>query len=428
MGILPVGAQEWRLPEMFSVQQNFDTTFIYDCPEKICEEFRRKHIGSCIRKNDRVLLLVGSRGIDRLDVIVKQMGDCIKMLGAVPFIMPAMGSHGGGTIEGQVQILREYGITQDRMGIEIVCSNETSVVGTASCGTQIRICTEAMQFDHIVPIARVKPHTDFKGNIESGICKMLAIGLGKHEGCYTLHQQGFEDFPRLIPEAAQIILSRCSVPFALAIVENAYDKVCHLELVMRDEIIDREAELLKMAKGRIGRIPFQEVDVLIVEQSGKDISGAGMDPNVIGRTTRGILPGFMGPMVKQLVVLDLSEQALGNACGIGVADFTTKKLFQKIDFESTYTNAIASGNVNCARIPIVCIDEQEAILAACLSCGKVPREKIRILRIKDTLHLETMQVSKSMLEDCEKNPCITILGLHAGTEDGRETISTKGKL
>jgi hypothetical protein len=261
-----------------------------------------------------------------------------------------------------------------------------------------------MNYDHIIPIARVKPHTDFRGPIESGICKMLVIGLGKHEGCYTIHKQGFGEFPRLIPEAAQIILKRCPVTFGLAIIENAYDQTCHLELVKKEELLEREPELLKIAKEQMGKILLKEADVLVVDYSGKDISGAGMDPNVIGRTTQGLLPGFDGPVCKNLVVLDLTKQALGNACGIGVADFTTRKLFDKIDFKATYTNAIASSNIKCASIPIICSDEREAILAACMSCGNMPIEEVRIVRIRDTLHLDEILVSKNMMDEVGRLP------------------------
>jgi hypothetical protein len=245
----------------------------------------------------------------------------------------------------------------------------------------------------------VKPHTDFSGPIESGICKMLAIGGGKHNGCSRLHREGFPALAHIIPDAAGVIIDRVEIPFALAIVENAFDKTHTVEAVPGSEIFSREPELLDLAKSLMPRIKFDDVDVLIVEQIGRNISGTGMDPNIIGRDSYGQIPGAV-PRVKRIIIEDLTEDSHGNAIGFGMADFILRRAFEKVDLGMTYTNGMASGNPEGARIPVIAETEEEALRAAIQSAHQTDIDNPKIVRIKDTLHLSEIEISANMLGLC----------------------------
>ena len=253
----------------------------------------------------------------------------------------------------------------------------------------------------------MKPHTDFTGPIESGICKMLAIGGGKHNGCSRLHREGFPALTHIIPDAARVILEKTNVPFALAIIENAFEKTHTLEAVPGRDILSREPELLKLAKSLMPRIKFDDLDVLVLEQIGKNISGTGMDPNITGRDAYGQIPDAI-PRIKRIIIEDISEGSHGNAIGCGMRDFILRKAFEKIDFEPMYTNGIASGNPEGIKIPVILENEDEAIRAALQTCHSTDLNNPKIVKIKDTLHLSEIEVSANMLDLCqdEKEFCI----------------------
>jgi hypothetical protein len=404
--VLPRRVLDIPLPRMIKVLQKFESRGLADLERSIREQCLRREIRDRIRPGQRLALAVGSRGITNLARIVGTVADCLKTLGAEPFIVPAMGSHGGGTAEGQREVLHSLGISEHDIGVPIVSSMEVVRIGETSDGIPVLMNREAFLADMVVPIARIKPHTDFRGAYESGICKMLAIGLGSHEGCSRLHQEGFTHFHQLIPEVAGVFLKQAHIGFALALVEDAYEETAIVETVTAEDILEREPRLLKKAKAWMPRIMIPEIDILAVEEIGKEISGAGMDPNIIGRTTQGILSDFSGPNIKRIVVLDLSEETHGNACGIGLADFTTKKVWGKIDLTATYANVIASGNPEAGRIPVLMEGEKDAIQAA-LSCSPgVNIDQPRIVRIKNTLDLRVIHVSENMLPELEKNPAL----------------------
>jgi hypothetical protein len=398
MPILTDTALKMTLPTMYKVQQEFEAEEIADINQAVKAEINKAEIRGLIKTGQKIALAVGSRGIHNLDAIVRQTIVSLKGLGAEPFIIPSMGSHGGATAEGQKQVLADYGITEHAMGVSIVSSMEVEQIGETENGIPVFLDKNALQADLIVPIGRVKPHTDFKGPIESGICKMLAIGLGKHEGCSRLHQEGFDTFHKVIPEVAQVIIKQAPIGFGLAIVENAFDRTAKIKCMPAPRILEEEAQLLEYAKTSMPKLLFENIDVLIIEEIGKDISGAGMDPNITGRTTKGIIEGFDGPAIQRIIVLDLTEHTHGNAAGIGAAEFTTKKVMDKIDFTSTYTNCIASANPEGARLPIVMETEREALIAAIQCCNRIDINHPKIVRIKNTLDLSEIHVSEALME------------------------------
>lgn len=404
MPILPKSAYDIKLPEMYHVKQIFPDTELNDIAEKIDEDFRYDEIASSVKAGQSIAVLVGSRGICDLNITVKSTIDNLIRLGTKPFIVPAMGSHGGGVAEEQRKIIEGYGITEEAMGVPIKASMETVIIGETSGGVPVHIDKNAYNADGIVPVGRVKVHTDFDGPIESGLCKMLAIGGGKHNGCSRLHREGFDKFPVLIPQVAGIMLATLNVPFGVAIIENAQEKIYNVEIVSGGSIMEREPELLRISKSLMPKLQFKEIDVLIVEQIGKDITGAGMDPNITGKKSVGKIAGFEGPDIKRIFVLGLSDMTHNNATGCGIADFMLKDSYRQIDLASTYTNCIASGNPEAGKIPILVENEEEGLRAAIQTCSGINVNEAKIVKIKDTLHLIDIQVSESMLPLCgDKN-------------------------
>lgn len=395
--ILPETIRNITLPEMVRIRQYFAEDSLEDTEAAVKAEARA--FASSMDAGRTAAVLVGSRGIRDIDRIVKAVVDVLLEAGVKPFIVPAMGSHGGGKSEGQVQILRDYGITEESMGVPIDASMETEIVGQTPDGIKVHFSKAALAADYVIPVCRVKPHTDFTGPIESGLCKMLVIGGGKHNGCATIHRQGFPALAHLIPDAARVILDAANVPFGLAVIENAFDQTHTVEAVAGRDILTREPELLKLARRLMPRIKFDDIDVLIVERIGKDISGTGMDPNITGRDSYGQIPGAV-PRVKRIIIEDLTEGAHGNAIGFGSADFILRGAFEKIDLAATYTNGMASGNPEGAKIPVICESEEEAIRAAIQTCAGTDIHDPKIVRIKDTLHLAEIEVSANMLELC----------------------------
>ena len=406
MPILPKSAYDIKIPKMVNVEQIFpdDKLDPAEIPtildDRICsEEFKNR-----LHRGDKVAVLVGSRGISNLADVVKSTIDSLKKQGCEPFIVPAMGSHGGGIAEEQRKIIEGYGITEEAMGAPIKASMETVIIGETKSGVPVHIDKFADEADAIVPVVRVKVHTDFAGPIQSGFCKMLSIGIGKHNGCSRLHQEGFARFHDLIPEVGGIVIEKKNIPFGVAIIENAHEHVYTVEVVAGEKIKEREPELLALSKSLMPRLQFEKIDVLIVDQIGKDITGSGMDPNITGRRASGPIENFVGPEIGRIVVLGLSEGTHRNATGIGLADFITKDVFESYDPISTYANCIASGNPNAGKIPIIMENEEDAIRGAIQTCAGIDVNDAKIVRIKDTLHLVDIQVSENMLTLCENNP------------------------
>lgn len=410
MAILTESAYRMTLPKMYRVIQKFNGSELDNIEEHILNQMNKPEIRAMVKPGMNIAMAVGSRGICNMALIARTVGEILIGWGARPFIVPSMGSHGNGDAEGQRAVLAGYGITDESMGFPIISSMEVDEIGTTSEGVNICIDRHANGADLIIPLGRVKPHTDFKGPIESGLCKMLTIGLGKHEGCSRLHQRGFEHFPELIPEAAKIIIEKCKIGFGIAILENGYDKTYWIEAVPAGRIHEREPELLTMAKEMMPSIMFKDIDVLVLDEFGKDISGAGMDPNITGRTTKGRIKDFSGPNIQRIVVRGLTEATHGNACGIGLADYILQECADVIDREATYTNCIGSGNPEAGRIPICVKNVREGILASLKTCVDTDVRNPRIVFAKNTLSLSEIWVSEALLAEAENNDNMIICG------------------
>ena len=401
------GGFDIDLPDFFKVRQKFSDAVVADVDAAVAESFGRLPAMDIAGK--RIAIGVGSRGISPQPEVLKAVVGQLLAAGAQPFVVPAMGSHAGGTAEGQRGIIEGYGMTEEFLGIPIEASMDVVEVGQLADGTPIYCDRIAFEADFIVPCNRVKPHTDFRGKHESGLVKMMAIGLAKHAGATAIHRQGFARFAETIPEAGCVFLENTRTLFGIAMVENGYDQLLHVELVGRNQIFERDAALLEMAKANIPRFHFDAVDVLVVDQIGKNISGAGMDPNATGRPgTR--LPGFDdAPDISRIVVRDLTEATHGNATGLSGADVTTQRVIRKMDWTSTYVNVVTSGVIEGASIPLVANTDQEAIALALHGCPKLAPADSKIVRIRNTLDLAEIWATETMREEIEAHPQMEII-------------------
>lgn len=397
-------------PKMRKVRQVFDIGSILNVGETVEQELSKTEIMSKIKHGMNIAIAVGSRGISHIDQIVKKSVEIFKKRGAIPFIVTAMGCHGGGTSEGQREILRGYGITEDRIGAPVLVDLDVVELGKTSFGNVVYTNRTAYEADMTVLINRVKLHTDFdgKGDIESGLCKMASIGLGNHIGCVSIHKVGLENFPEVLKEVASLVFSRSNIGFGIAIVENALEEPYLIEAVPVETILNREPELLRIAMMKMGKIQFPQIDILILEEIGKNISGTGADPNIIGRL--GFKKDLKGiPKIKCIVVLNLSEKTHGNATGIGLADVTTKKVLKNMNFEITYANCLVGGSklgMECAKLPFIMEDDNEAIAAALKIWGGEDTQNCRIVKIKNTMELEYIDVSQALWPYIEENPSL----------------------
>jgi len=390
------------LPRWAPVRQRLDDTRVGDPAAAVAAEFARPGVGDALRPGQRVALTAGSRGIDQIDRVLAAAVAEVKRLGADPFIVPAMGSHAGATAEGQTAMIAHYGITEAAMGCPIRSSMETVLLGEIEGGIPVWFDRNAYEADATIPIGRVKPHTDFRGPVESGLMKMIAIGLGKQKGADFFHSQGIAEFGHLIPRVALYTLSRVNIPFGIALVENGYGRLSLVEAVPAPRIWDREQQLLQLARERLGRLPGERIDVLIVDYIGKDISGDGADPNVINRDIAGVLPPSeepVTPRIQRLVVRDLTEDTEGNATGIGMADVALRRAVDKMDPIATYMNLITAKAPQGARIPLTVDTDRQALYVALACCLRTTPETARIARIRDTKHVETLWASEPLLPE-----------------------------
>jgi hypothetical protein len=352
--------------------------------------------------DERVAITAGSRGIANMPSIVRAAGEAIKEAGGDPFVMPAMGSHGGATADGQRDVLAGYGITRESVGMPVVSSMDVQQIGCVD-GVPVFMSTTALEADHVLLLNRVKPHTDFHGPVESGLAKVCAIGLGKQRGAQIIHSHGTYGLVELMPRVARCIIEKTGkILGGLAILENPREETADLVFVAPDGIgKDVEQDLLLRAKSLMGALPFDELDVLIVDEMGKNISGTGMDTNIIGRMFVPGVPEDPRPKVTALVVLDLTEPSHGNAVGLGLADFTTEAFVQKIDWNATYMNAYTSGTGGLmrGRLPTVLANDRAAIATAIRMSGQPDTARLRLARIKNTLQVAEVQFSPSLLDE-----------------------------
>jgi len=394
------------LPKFVKVKQLFKQDRIDD----VVQEVRAQLIPHLTHLQGKTIAIgVGSRGIANIKVITKTLVNELITAGAKPFIIPTMGSHGGATALGQAGVLATYGITPDSMGVPVDASLEVVSIGELEPGLPIYVAQSALQAEGIIVIARVKAHTAFRGPIESGVAKMITIGLGKQIGADSLHHQGFGRFAELIPKAAQMIVEKSKVLFALGIVENAYEQTYKIEVISRPEILamDKERALLEESKKIMGQLLFPEFDVLVIEEIGKNISGDGQDPNVTGLYINKYCSG--GPRFQKSVIFGLTEETHGNANGMGVVDVVARNLFDDIDFGSTYTNSFTSTEILPVKIPMVAGSKEDALRIVVKTCNGVERGKHRIVWIKNTLELEEIVISEALLEEAQAHSQIEVL-------------------
>jgi hypothetical protein len=388
-------------PPMYRIQQRFERTSIKSIPEAVRQEFSRLKGTKNIKPNQRVAVTVGSRGIDNLRTIVATVVECIRNMGLKPFILPAMGSHGGATGEGQTKVLREMGITESSVSAPVISTMDVVSVGRLDSGAEVFVSKDALEADHIVVINRVKPHTLLRGEVESGLCKMLAVGCGKHQGALRMHKFGLA--ASMVP-AARIILEKAPVLCGLAILENSLDETHIVKLALPEQFVEVDRELLKSSRRLLPRIPLDDLDILIVDEMGKNISGAGIDPNVIGFWRRE--GGPREPDYRTLIVLDLTPESEGNAVGIGMADLTTQRVIDKIDRKPSYTNAITSGVFRSVRLPIA-LENDRMVVETALS--HVPDLRhVRMARILNTLHLENFWATEVLLPELREKEGVSV--------------------
>ncbi len=391
------------LPPLHRLEQRFPRDRVEDIRAAVREQLMlRPEIRRRIRKGAHVAVTAGSRGVGRMAEILRAVVDTLADCGADPFLIPAMGSHGGATAEGQVELLADYGITNETMGVPVVSSLATVELGRVLDGVRVFASADAAGADAVIPINRVKPHTGFRGPIESGVMKMLAIGVGKQHGAETLHAQGMERFDELIPAAAECMIRELRIPFGIGILENAYEEPARIVAMPSESIREQEAELLEEARARLPGLPFGQVDVLVVGTMGKNISGSGMDPNVIGRFFRGE-PAGREPKsaVTRVAVLDVTPESHGNAVGIGAADVISLRLFSKLDLPSIYANSLTAAHTSGARIPVILESDRAAIAVSIKSCPRVNLGHVRLAVIRNTLELAELWCSPALVDDAQ---------------------------
>ncbi|MBI1398056.1 MAG: DUF2088 domain-containing protein [Betaproteobacteria bacterium] len=397
------GGLDIPLPRMVHVRQKFATPRVESVSKTVSEQFQRAEIRGKVKPGMTIAVGCGSRGINNIAECVKQVVAELKALGAKPFIFPAMGSHGGATAEGQREVLEGYGITEEAMGCPIQSQMEVVELGKLDSGMPVYMDKTAAAADGVVVVCRVKPHTNFRAPIESGIVKMLTIGMGKIIGATELHTDGMDTFGTLLPAAASLIMAKKNVLFGVAMVENAADETAIIEAVPGEQILEREPALQTKAKELMARLQFDEIDVLVVEKIGKNISGSGMDPNITGRNCR-FVEWNMKPFVKKIAVLGLTPETHGNATGVGAADVITMRLYKELDIAKTYANIITSTYLDGGAIPIIMNTDQEAIQLAVKTVVRVKPQDARVVRIATTLEVMDIHVSEPMLPFIKANP------------------------
>ncbi|MEM3004012.1 MAG: DUF362 domain-containing protein [Candidatus Bathyarchaeia archaeon] len=401
---MTAGTPSIILPKMFEVEQELTSRPLEDVEAEVEKELQRLKINSRIKPGDRIAITAGSRGIANISKIIATVVKVVKECGGEPFVIPAMGSHGGATPEGQVEILNQYGIKPETVGAPLVSSMEVDLLAELEDGTPIYISRDANSADGIIVVNRVKPHTDFKDDIESGLVKMLVIGMGKQKGAESLHSFLGEGYHKVMQKMAETILKKAKIVCGVAVVEDGLHQTSIVKAMPPEKIVQEEKELLKIAKDYLARIPFKDIDLLVVTEIGKEISGAGMDPNVTGRFTIQEEHDPEAPRVNKIVVLDLTEKTEGNATGIGLADLTTRRVFEKIDYEKTFVNCLTSCWANTGRIPIFLPSDREAIMMGLRIAGIRDYAKAKIVIIKNTLELRRFLISERLKQELEENP------------------------
>lgn len=401
-----------NFPKLIKVRQRFTGPVVNDIDAVVAEQLSQAGVNEKLKPGMRIAITAGSLGIANIAVIIRATVRELKKRGTIPFIIPAMGSHGGATAEGQVEVLESFGITEEFCGAPILSSMEVVPIGETPEGMPVYVDKHAWEADGIIVMGRIKVHTDFKSpiRIESGLMKMAAIGLGKHKQALLIHSYGVHGIRDIMPEVAKVTLQKANIVCGIGIVENAFEQTAIIEAIPTEQIQQREGELLQISASFMPSLPVEDIDVLIVDEIGKNYSGTGMDTNIIGRIRILGTEEPVSPRIKYIIASDLSEESHGNALGIGLADLTTRRFFEAIDFQKMNENVVTSTFLHRAMIPIVMENDREAISAALRANWGVKKEEARIIRIPNTLHLEYLYVSEVLLPEIERLPHIEIVG------------------
>lgn len=385
-----------QYPKMYRIKQNINVEKIEDLRLEVYNQLNSLNLSNIIKPGNEIAITAGSRGIANIDKIIKHVCDYVKALDGIPFIVPAMGSHGGATAEGQRLVLKKLGITEEAIGCEIRSSMDTVELEDAENGAPVFMDKNAFNSDGIISVNRIKPHTDFLASNESGIVKMVAVGLGKEKGASAMH--GY-DLASTIPLAFKVALKHAPIIAGLGIIENSKDETYMIKAVLPENFLKEDAELLKVAMQQVPHLPYDHIDILVVKEMGKMYSGTGVDTKVIGRIRVQGVPEPKSPNVNKLVILRLSPYSYGNALGIGLADITTKELVDKIDYESMYVNLIATTYLERGKVPPHFETEKAAIDTAFKTLGKIKPEDAKVMIIENTLHLTELIVSESIYKE-----------------------------
>jgi uncharacterized protein (DUF362 family) len=395
------------IPKMVKVRQKFYAPEIPDVAEEVWKTIQSAGVLNRIDQGDRVAIAVGSRGVAELPSIVRETVSAVKSAGGEPFIVPAMGSHGGATAYGQEEVLEQLGITESSVGAPIRSSMEVVEVGRLDNGLPIYTDKHAFEADKVIIINRIKPHTAFRGEVESGLTKMITIGLGKQKGAEAAHAFSFKYMAEHVKEMAKIVLMKVPIIFGIGSLENAYDRPAKIVALPAEDFASKEPELLLEAKSLMPKIMFDQIDVLVVEEIGKDISGDGMDPNITGRFATPYASG--GPEITRIAVLGLTDKTHGNANGIGMADMTTKRVMDEIIWEKGYANALTSTVISVVKLPMILDNEELAVKAAIKTCNAFDLNHVKVVRIKNTLEVRDIWISESLLKEAKNMDDIEIL-------------------
>jgi hypothetical protein len=402
-----------QYPHLFRVRQTFEspTLPVDQIEATVKSELARLNLGQSVRPGQSVAITAGSRGIANIALVIKSAVEHLQSLGAKPFIVPAMGSHGGGTAHGQRELIEGYGVTEAYCGCPIRASMETVVVCQAAEGFPVHFDKHAFGSEHVLVVGRVKPHTNFVGDIESGLMKMMLIGLGKHEGAKIYHRAIMNfSFGQIVRSVAREVLSKCRVVAGLAIVENAYDKTAKIQAVAPGEFEERERELLVLAKEWIPRLPFKTADILLLDQIGKNISGSGMDTNVVGRKYNDhVAAEHEWPKIKRIIVRDLTEATHGNATGIGMAEFCRTRVVEKLDVRITRINCLTGGHPTAAMLPLDYATDKECLDAALPTIGLTEPPQAKLLWARNTLDVAEVECSEAYLSEARERSDLEII-------------------
>jgi hypothetical protein len=407
--------------QLFKIRQRFDRTRLDDPRGALRTQLTA--LDGMIRPRARIAIAAGSRGIDNLAPLVREVSEYLKGRGAHPFVVPAMGSHGGATAAGQAEILKLYGISQETIGAPVCSSMDAVELARGDLSFRIFMDRHVHESDGAILINRIKPHTDFHGRYESGLMKMALIGLGKLEGARAVHDFGVYGLRELIAPGAAQVLSTGKILAGIGLVENAFHQTLQVEVLRADEIAREEPRLLDLAKRNMPRLPVDLVDVLVVDRMGKDISGVGIDPNITGRIGVNGERDATAPRVGAMIACDLTAQTHGNAIGVGLADVITRRLFAKIDYEATYGNVVTSSFLERGKIPVVAENDRAAFDIALRSCGHLAGGRARIVRIMDTLHLEEVYASSAIMDELSDRQGIEVIREGSDLFDGNGDLS-----